>query len=260
MASEDLFTTLDAQYNTAPYRIQGNEAFHHDVSEVAHEAKNLEDFHARLALRRDKRLQELRKAWDSISIDMFMSTSVFDHHPRRWSAFQHFTSNRSLDSLVLFFTSLLPPCDPTAPPLRGRRPSGSASAKSSQTESPPPDAAPATPTGWGSPAHSLSPIDAGGDFVDQEEPRSDENRQGVTGKGLRPRPPAPPPPPRPSPRPRRTTTRDSSVPTLTKGAGIFKRSHGRRPSRTSTARQGTTRQEDDDNPYKPQACGETARI
>ena len=60
---EALFTTLEAQYNTVPYRIQDDEAFHHDVSDAAHEAKNVDDFHARLARRRDERLQELRKAW-----------------------------------------------------------------------------------------------------------------------------------------------------------------------------------------------------
>ncbi|KAK0736053.1 hypothetical protein B0T21DRAFT_411259 [Apiosordaria backusii] len=235
MAPEDLFTTLDAQYNTAPFRIQGNEAFHHDVSEVAREAKTLDDFHAKLALRRDERLQELRKAWDGIFINMLYKTKVFDRHPHRWSAFGHFVANHSLDSLVLFFNSLLPSSDPTAPSLRGRRPSGSASAKSSQTESPLPDTAPASPTGCGGPAHSLPHIHTGGDFEDQKEPRSDENRQGATGSELRPRPPAPPPPstrpPPPPPPPRRTTTRHWSAQTLTKDAGIAKRRHGCHPSR-----------------------------
>ena len=55
---EDLFTKLEAQYTTVPYRIQGDEAFHHDVSDAAHEAKNIDDFHTRLTLRRDERLQE----------------------------------------------------------------------------------------------------------------------------------------------------------------------------------------------------------
>lgn len=107
---EALFTTLEAQHNTVPYRIQDDEAFHHDVSDAAHEAKNVDDFHARLARRRDERLQELRKAWTRVSLGLLYSKTMLDEPPTRWGAFQHFTSNRSLDSIVNFF--------PLAPPIR----------------------------------------------------------------------------------------------------------------------------------------------
>ncbi len=151
LAPEDLFTTLEAKYNTVPYRIQGDEAFHHDVSDAAHEAKNLDDFHAKLALRRDRRLQELRKAWDSVAIKIICSPSkVFGGDLTHWAAFQQFTSNRSLDALVLFFHSLLPPPAPAAPQLRDpqlRDPQlpGSPPVETDHTEPSLPDTALASP-------------------------------------------------------------------------------------------------------------------
>jgi hypothetical protein len=71
----DLFTTLEAKYQPVPYRIQGDEAFHHGASDAAQEAKNLDDFHARLASRRDERLQELRKAWYSVALKIVCAPS-----------------------------------------------------------------------------------------------------------------------------------------------------------------------------------------
>lgn len=62
LAPKDLFTTLEEQYNTVPCRIQNDEAFHHDIGDAAYNAKNTDDFHTRLACRRDERLQQLRKA------------------------------------------------------------------------------------------------------------------------------------------------------------------------------------------------------
>ncbi len=110
---EDLFTTLAAQHNTVLCCIQDDEAFHHDVSDAAHEAENVDDFHARLTCRCEERLQELRKAWDSVAIRIVCSLSrAFGSDPTCWSAFRHLTSNHSLDSIVLFFNTLLPPLTP----------------------------------------------------------------------------------------------------------------------------------------------------
>ncbi|KAK4243183.1 hypothetical protein C7999DRAFT_36493 [Corynascus novoguineensis] len=97
LAPEDLFTKLEAKYNTVPYRIQGDEAFHHDVSDAAHKAKNIDDFYTRLALRRDGRLQELRKAWDSIALKIICSPSIFGDDLDRlthWLAAFRGTSDR----------------------------------------------------------------------------------------------------------------------------------------------------------------------
>ncbi|KAK0744512.1 hypothetical protein B0T21DRAFT_304090 [Apiosordaria backusii] len=185
LAPEDLYTKLEAKYNTVPYRIQGDEAFHHDVSDAAHEAKNIDDFYARLALRRDERLQELRKAWDSIAIKIICSPSIFGDDLDRlthWCAFQQFTSSRSLDSIVLFFNSFLPPTTPAAPQLRDTRLSGSPPSEADRTESSLPDTAAGSP--------QANPLDS--------TPRARQQ-------------PTPPPPPPLSPPPRRTTRRSSRV-------------------------------------------------
>ena len=220
LAPEDLFTTLEAKYNTVPYRIQGDEAFHHDVSDAAHEAKNLDDFHARLALRRDQRLQELRKAWDSIAVKIVCSPSkVFGGHLTRWVAFQQFTSNRSLDALVLFFHSLLPPPTPATPQLRDPQLPGSPPVEADHhTEPLLPDTAPVSPCSL-----QVNPPEAAPTAL---------------------QPPTPPPPPSLSPLPRQTA-RPSSPPTpLTRHAGVAKRRQHGRSSRQpdSDVKQQPTRQ------------------
>ncbi|KAK0753527.1 hypothetical protein B0T18DRAFT_17215 [Schizothecium vesticola] len=132
---DDLCTTLEAKYNMVPYRIQGDEAFHHDVSDVAYEAKNLDDFPTKLALRLDERLRELHKAWDSTAVKIFCGQKqVFGGDLIRLIAFQHFTSNRSLDSVVLFFHSLLPPPTPATPQLRDPQLPGSPPVEAHHTE------------------------------------------------------------------------------------------------------------------------------
>ncbi len=193
---EALFTTLEAQHNTVPYRIQDDEAFHHDVSDAAHEAKNVDDFHARLARRRDERLQELRKAWTRVSLGLLYSKTMLDEPPTRWGAFQHFTSNRSLDSIVNFFHSLLPSETPTASLLRDAQLPRSPPVEADHTEELLPDTAPASPSLQASPLPK-NPPDAA------------------------PRAPQPYlPPPRP---PCRTTRHSSSPIPLTRHADVGKR-------------------------------------
>lgn len=208
LAPEDLFTTLAAKYNTVPYRIQGDEAFHHDVSDAAHEAKNIDDFYTRLACRRHERLQELRKAWDSIAIDIICSPTIFGDDLDRlthWCAFQQFTSSRSLDSIVLFFNSFLPPTTLAAPQLRDTQLSGSPPSEADRTESSLPD------TAVGSP--QANPPDP------------------TTRARQQPTPPPPPPPPLPLlPPPRRTTRRSSPLDRPHAGAEKRRQQQGR-PSR-----------------------------
>jgi hypothetical protein len=118
--------------------------------------------------------------------------------PARWSAFQHFTSNRSLDSIVLFFHSLLPPQVPAAPRLRDARPPGPPPAEADRIESPLPDttlgSSPASPP-------DLAP--------------------------MAPQPQPPPPLPPLSPPPRHTT----SSTRLTRHASVANRQQPGRPSR-----------------------------
>ncbi|KAK3303005.1 uncharacterized protein B0T15DRAFT_576440 [Chaetomium strumarium] len=115
MKPEDLFTTLTDRYNTVPYKTQNYEAFHQDVNEIAAKAEDVLDFHQRRALRREQRIQEMRRAWDNIGVNVLCNSSVFDDNAARLKAFLYFTSNLSLDALILFVDSLHPR------PLRARR-------------------------------------------------------------------------------------------------------------------------------------------
>ncbi|KAH6623268.1 hypothetical protein F5144DRAFT_582848 [Chaetomium tenue] len=219
MTAEDLFTTLDEKYNTAPYRIQSYEAFHHDVNEIAHEARDLADFHARLALRREKRLQEMREAWDSVSRTIIWNTEVLNDNPRRWNAFRNFSWNRSLDSIVQFFQSLLPPPTPPGPQLHEAPFSGSVAIEPTQAvppeeavlSSPATEAREANLRPPAKTAYLPPPIDAG-------DARGRMDEQGGNGENRAAAP-------QPS---RHIATRQS--PTLTRSAGVTKsrRSH---PSR-----------------------------
>ncbi|EAQ83470.1 hypothetical protein CHGG_09874 [Chaetomium globosum CBS 148.51] len=241
MTAEDLFTTLDEKYNTAPYRIQSYEAFHHDVNEIAHEASDLADFHARLALRRDKRLQEMMEAWDSVSRTIIWKTDVLNDNPPRWKAFRNFPWNRSLDSIVQFFQSLLPPPTPPAPRLHeAPSSSGSAAIKPTQTGSPPPlqdtvRSNPAIKTSEASlqpetkPAYPPPPNDA------RDTRGRKEFKDGQGGNGGHESPTPQPPrhtgaPPSPS-----TSIPKAKAKTLTRSAGVTKNRHNRLPRQRTPA-------------------------
>ncbi|KAL2165652.1 hypothetical protein VTG60DRAFT_4069 [Thermothelomyces hinnuleus] len=200
-APQDLFESLAKQYNTAPYWIQSYQAFHHDVNEIVREARDLDDFHRRLAIRRDERLQELRKAWDDISIRVVMTPSIFDNMPDNWDAFRQFSWNRSMDSLILFFQSLLASPHPVAPSLQTQQLPDSAPVNSTQ---------PSHPTSQ----HGLQADPASSDMIDagriteyQEALRIHQKREN-TRTVLRPNPN------------RREVPR-----TLTRGAAVAKRQH-----------------------------------
>lgn len=118
MEPEDLVKTLAEQYNiTVPCQIQGLEAFHHDVSAIGAEANDTGEFHQMLARRRDQRLEEIREAWNEISVDAFCQSTILDDNPNYVKAFLHFTSNFSFDSLVILLRLFLQPLQTPPPQL-----------------------------------------------------------------------------------------------------------------------------------------------
>ncbi|KUI65135.1 hypothetical protein VM1G_00660 [Cytospora mali] len=110
LSLDSLFGNLYEQYNTIPIPIQEPIAFHHDVSEACHTATTLAEFHVLLAKRRDRRLHELRRCWDSISQDIasyppFLEGNLTDISPdERWGAFLHFSREFSFDALAGYFS------------------------------------------------------------------------------------------------------------------------------------------------------------
>ena len=248
MKPEDLFRTLHKQYNTVPYKIQGYEAFHHDVDEIAAEAEDKADFHRRLSLRRDQRIGEITRAWDNISPKLLYQSPVLDDDPKRVTAFLGFTSNLSLDGLMLFFffDSLCPrppASSPPPPPLQDNRLLGIApvnvadevapdSGPFSRTKSPHLDTAPASPTGallrgdlqaklTGATLVDTRPSSRGcKDEDDEGSSRKEKNLNG-TGRTSRPSSIAPPP------------CTESLPPTLTRDLGVGRKQRSR-PSRPWT--------------------------
>lgn len=63
---EALFTTLNERHNKVSCDVLSPEAFRHDVSSIVLQAEDLEDFHRRLAARREERLRELQAAWKRV--------------------------------------------------------------------------------------------------------------------------------------------------------------------------------------------------
>lgn len=90
--------------------IQEPIAFHHDVFEACLTATTLAEFHVLLSKRRDRRLHELRRCWDSISQDIasyppFLEGDLTDISPdERWGAFLHFSREFSFDALAGYFS------------------------------------------------------------------------------------------------------------------------------------------------------------
>lgn len=103
-------TTLHARFNSLSTQLplQDLEAFHHDVSEMAHRAPedDVAAFHALLAARRDQREGELERSWASVSQRLAASPQSFAS-PEQWRRFCQFSRTFSLDSLVAFAASFL---------------------------------------------------------------------------------------------------------------------------------------------------------
>ncbi|KAL2260333.1 hypothetical protein VTK26DRAFT_5674 [Humicola hyalothermophila] len=232
MNPEDLFQTLAEQYNTVPYNIQDRVAFHHDVSDAAHEAKNLDEFHKKLAIRRAERLQELLKAWNSVTLDAILEPGAMSDDKDRLNAFINFTQNPSWDTLILFINSLIPrPQAPPAPPIQdpSRHATSTAPGKAADEEAKSTDGERIDPPGtaacgYGAEQlrHPLVDSRHGHRETQNDAEGERRNRAGERRSRRRKFPEAPP-----------SGTGQSSVPsTLTRNAGVTKRRAGRPPKPT----------------------------
>lgn len=103
---DDIFGTLNDQYNTFPSTIQDPEAFHHDVYEISNEAASAEEFHRLLAVRKQQRLLELNDCLQTAACEIIANPDLIGT-PRWEHALQLFRT-RSLDSLIRYFSSYLP--------------------------------------------------------------------------------------------------------------------------------------------------------
>jgi hypothetical protein len=106
LKKDDLFTTLHDRYNTFASSIQDPEAFHHDVYEIATDASSTDDFHRRLADRKQRRLLELNASLESAAVEIIANPSLIG--TAQWQYALQLFRTKSLDSLVRYFASYLP--------------------------------------------------------------------------------------------------------------------------------------------------------
>ncbi|KAH6685454.1 hypothetical protein F5X68DRAFT_262689 [Plectosphaerella plurivora] len=106
MKRGDLFTTLHDRYNTFSSTIQDPEAFHHDVYEIASDARTEDEFHRLLADRRQQRVDELNDCLQSAACEIIANPKLIGTD--QWSYALQLFRTRSLDSLVRYFASYLP--------------------------------------------------------------------------------------------------------------------------------------------------------
>jgi hypothetical protein len=106
MKREDLTTKLHDQYNTFMSTIQDPEAFHHDVSEIAHEASTTDEFHRLMAARQQERIKELNDSLESAAIEIIGNPKLIG--TEQWQYALQLFRTKSLDSLVRYFASYLP--------------------------------------------------------------------------------------------------------------------------------------------------------
>ncbi|KAH7368886.1 hypothetical protein B0T11DRAFT_68154 [Plectosphaerella cucumerina] len=106
MKRGDLFTTLHDRYNTFSSTIQDPEAFHHDVYEIASDARSEDEFHRLLADRRQQRIDELNDCLESAAFEIIANPKLIGTD--QWSYALQLFRTRSLDSLVRYFASYLP--------------------------------------------------------------------------------------------------------------------------------------------------------
>ncbi|KAK5656984.1 hypothetical protein OQA88_3507 [Cercophora sp. LCS_1] len=104
---DDLFTKLHDQYNTIPSAIQDPEAFHHDVYEISNEATSTDEFYRLLKDRKEQRLQELNQSLESAALEIIGNPSFIGSE--QWQYAAQLFRTKSLDSLVRYFASYLPP-------------------------------------------------------------------------------------------------------------------------------------------------------
>ncbi|KAL8310382.1 hypothetical protein RB597_010299 [Gaeumannomyces tritici] len=105
-----LFTTLNEQYNKVSCDIQSPEAFHHDVSSIVLQAENLQDFHRRLAARREERLRELQAAWSRVTQNFYCWRPIRrdKEEDQVCSAFGRMVGNMSFESIICYADAHIP--------------------------------------------------------------------------------------------------------------------------------------------------------
>ncbi|KAK4203948.1 hypothetical protein QBC40DRAFT_273645 [Triangularia verruculosa] len=107
---DDLFTKLHDQYNTVPTPILDPEAFHHDVYEISNEASTADEFHSLLRQRKQQRMRELNDSLESAAFEIIANPSLIGTD--QWQHAVQLFRTKSLDSLVRYFSSYLPPDHP----------------------------------------------------------------------------------------------------------------------------------------------------
>ncbi|KAK0732519.1 hypothetical protein B0T21DRAFT_290769 [Apiosordaria backusii] len=107
---DDLFTKLHDQYNTVPTPILDPEAFHHDVYEISNEANTADEFHSLLRERKQQRMRELNDSLESAAFEIIANPSLIGTD--QWQHAVQLFRTKSLDSLVRYFSSYLPPDHP----------------------------------------------------------------------------------------------------------------------------------------------------
>jgi hypothetical protein len=64
------------------------------------EAEDRDDFHHRLAIRRDERLREMQKAWDDIGNFAACIQNAWKRDAELWDSFLRLSSNISFGNLI----------------------------------------------------------------------------------------------------------------------------------------------------------------
>ncbi|RDA86883.1 hypothetical protein CP532_1378 [Ophiocordyceps camponoti-leonardi (nom. inval.)] len=103
---DDLFTTLHDRYNTFTFAIQNPEAFHLDVSEIAHEADTADDFYRLLNTRRQQRLCELNESLKTVACEIIGNPRLMADE--QWQYALQLFRAKSYDSIIRYFASYLP--------------------------------------------------------------------------------------------------------------------------------------------------------
>jgi len=106
LKKDDLFGTLNDQYNTVPSPILDPAAFHHDVYEISQQASSTDEFHRLLNARKEQRLRELNDTLESAAFEIIANPSLIG--TEQWQHAVQLFRTKSLDSLVRYFASYLP--------------------------------------------------------------------------------------------------------------------------------------------------------
>jgi hypothetical protein len=107
---DDLFGSLHDQYNTIPSPILDPQAFHHDVYEISQTADSTEEFYRLLQDRKQQRLRELNETLESAALEIIANPCLIG--TEQWQHAVQLVRTRSLDSLVRYYASYLPPDHP----------------------------------------------------------------------------------------------------------------------------------------------------